>query len=99
MEYFFGGFFGALFSGIVLTEEVLLLFVIIIALVMVLLLSLVILKISKYEALSKVETRRELRFLKRKWEVMERPHKRSFEAYLGLDGIGIGHEYDDRKNP
>ena len=99
MEYFFGGFLGALFSGIVLSEEAILLFVIVAALVMVLLLSMVILKISKYEALSKVKTRRELRFLRRKWEVMERPHKRSFEAYLGLDGIGVGHEYDDRKNP
>ena len=99
MEYFFGGFFGALFSGIVLTEEVLLLLAVAVIMVVVLLMLLVILKISKYEALSKVETRKELRFLKRKWEVMERPHKRSFEAYLGLDGIGIGHEYDDRKNP
>ena len=99
MEYFFGGFFGALFSGIVLTEEVLLLLAVAVIMVVVLLMLLVILKISKYEALSNIETRRELRFLKRKWEVMERPHKRSFEAYLGLDGIGIGHEYDDRKNP
>ena len=99
MEYFFGGFFGALFSGIVLTEEVLLLLAVAVIMVVVLLMLLVILKILKYEALSNIETRRELRFLKRKWEVMERPHKRSFEAYLGLDGIGIGHEYDDRKNP
>ena len=99
MEIFFGSFFGALFLGIVFTEEVLLLFAVAVIMVVVLLMLLVILKIIKYEALSNIETRRELRFLERKWEVMERPHKRSFEAYLGLDGIGIGHEYDDRKNP
>ena len=99
MEFFLAVFSGVLFLGSVLTEGVLLLFAIAAIMTVVLLMLLVILKIIKYEALSNIETKRELRFLKRKWEVMDRPHKRSFEAYLGLDGIGIGHEYDDRKNP